>query len=823
MAGILVLLGLAVWLVLRTAAPPVSSTDASPDVTPVASPVATRDVSQIERGATVYATTCAVCHGASLDGGAGPKLTDPGLHNRFATALDLYQYVKTSMPPGDDGPGSLSDAEYLAVVAFMLDARDVTYADAIAPATAAEVSLAPVAAASPPAETPDAPAARAAPQLPAPASSGNSPPFAPTLTEPAPVLLAREQPPFVMTLQTAPFADTDSEDWHTATEFEIREFHSGIRVWSSQVKSWPLDETVLERGVFEGPLAGRMSLNHKTVYAIRARHRDSSADPGSEWSAWSAPRVLLTAQQGLPTPNPMRLRDIQHDTLQWEADDGTPVILQDGSTLLITGSASPHLEIAGDGGRHTVRDFSRAAHFESTYFKFVAGPDGLEVPASRISFRDSAGVRRTVWMPFMKLDPERFLIAASTAEGGFYFEPDVTELGNARIEPLLITRVRSPEVPWRVADGFRVELVADGLVLPVQIAPNPRSIDDPAAPVAYITELYGSVRALGADGVHWLYAADVLDERPSEPPARLSGQTGTSGVAVDPLTGDVFVSTTYRGEGGDLHNKIVRLESDDDGRTAVRAVDVLRMDGEDTGPSHQIHGLLFGHDGHLYAAVGNGMHKWRGLDDKFFGGKLLRLNRDGSAPADNPHFDPTQPDAPISYQWAKGLRNDFALAQRPGDEAIYTAENGPAIDRLLRLEAGRNYGYAATDASIVRQGLWFFGPPAVTPVGIAFAIGGAFPAERQGNFYVGTHGFNFVEGTVDNGKRIWEFELDADGDVARPPSVFLTYVGDGFANITGVAYLADGLYFLDFYNDHPPEGEPTAPGARLWRIVPDTE
>ena len=87
---------------------------------------------------------------------------------------------------------------------------------------------------------------------------------------------------------------------------------------------------------------------------------------------------------------------------------------------------------------------------------------------------------------------------------------------------------------------------------------------------------------------------------------------------------------------------------------------------------------------------------------------------------------------------------------------------------------------------------------------------------------MGTHGFNFVEGTVDNGKRIWEIELDASGAVARLPSVFVTYVGDGFATITGVAYLPDGLYFLDFYNDHPPDGDPTAAGARLWRVVPDT-
>ena len=483
---------------------------------------------------------------------------------------------------------------------------------------------------------------------------------------------------------------------------------------------------------------------------------------------------------------------------------------------------SPLHEITGGVVRNTVRDFWRTDRFESTYFRFDAGPNGLEVPPSQVSFRDSAGVRRSVWMPYMKLDPGRFLIGAPAADGGFYFEPDNTPLGDPNAEPILISRFRSPQLPWRVADGFRVELVTDGLTLPVQIAAVPSPADASDAPVAYITELYGSIRVLGADGSVWLYATDVLNERPSNPPPRLSGQTGTTGIAVDPESGDVFVATTYRGDDGDLHNKIVRLESDDGGRTAARAVDILRMDREATSPSHQIHGLLFGNDGRLYAAVGNGLQKWRGLDDAYFGGKLLRLNRDGSAPADNPRFDPTQPDAPISYQWAKGLRNDFALAQRPGDDAVYTAENGPAIDRLLRLEAGQNYGFAATDASIVRQGLWFFGPPAVSPVGIAFATGGAFPAERQGNLYMGTHGFNFVEGTVDNGKRIWEIGLDAAGDVDRRPSVFAVYVGDGFATLTGIAYLSDGLYFLDFYNDHPPEGDPTAPGARLWRVVPDS-
>ena len=244
-----------------------------------AAPVLGADPSQVQRGADVYAANCAVCHGANLDGGAGPPLTEPGLHNRYATALVLYQNVKITMPLGGDGPGSLSDADYLAAVAFILNARGVTYAGGLSAARAADVVLAPTATPVPAAATPVPTAAPTPTPVATPAASGNTPPHAPIVIEPAPVLLTREQSPFFMALQTAPFADADVEDRHTATEFEIRDFRSGVRVWSSLVRTWLRDQTVLERGVFEGPLAGRMGLEHKTVYAIRARHRDSSLDP----------------------------------------------------------------------------------------------------------------------------------------------------------------------------------------------------------------------------------------------------------------------------------------------------------------------------------------------------------------------------------------------------------------------------------------------------------------------------------------------------------------------------------------------------------------
>lgn len=795
---------------------PGSTVEAASDPTAEATPA-----SMVEAGRRAYALHCAVCHGDDLEGGIAPSLAGPELSERYGAAIDLYDYIRDRMPAGGVGPGGLMDIEYLRITAFILNARGVLDADIdLTIDLANDTSLTPGDASPSTAMVVPAPTPRSAPVL-TPAASGNTPPQAPTLVEPATALLREGLSPIFVTLQTGPFVDADSDDRHTATEFGIWELHHMTRVWTAMVTADPLDQATLERGVFQGPLAGRMGLDHKTIYAIRARHRDASGDPLSEWSTWSDLWMVPTAEPGEPIVKPMRVRDIQPHSLRWQADDGAPVALPEGATLRIASPVGDLLEITGAASGRAVRDFAPTERYASVFFTFEAGPNGLEIPASELSFLDATGVRRFAWLPWLRLDPGAVLIAASTASGAFHFEPDDTRLDRADTEPKLFahSQARAPAVPWRVREGFRVELVAGGFALPVQIAAAPEPADGLDAPVAYVTELYGSVKALGRDGSLWTYATNILNEQPSAPITEFEGEAGTSGIAVDPRTGDVYVTTTYR-VGDDLYNKIVRLESDDGGRTAARVVDVLRMEGEPTGPSHQIHGLLFGHDDKLYVAVGDGaVVSMRGLDDAYFGGKVLRLNRDGGAPADNPHFDPEQPDAPVSFQWAKGLRNFVALAQRPADDALYTAENGFDIDRLLRLEAGQNYGYAGTDSSLMQRGLWFFSPD-IAPVGVAFAIGGAFPADRQGHLYVGAFGRGFVQETTSVGKEIWEIELDATGAVVGRPTTFVKYVGDGAGPITGVAYMPDGLYFLEFTADIP-QGLNPEPTGRLWRVVPD--
>ncbi len=77
---------------------------------------------QATAGASIYAARCAQCHGAQLQGGAGPALSGSSfrasINASYATAGKLYDFTAKQMPA--NAPGSLSATQYADVVAFML-------------------------------------------------------------------------------------------------------------------------------------------------------------------------------------------------------------------------------------------------------------------------------------------------------------------------------------------------------------------------------------------------------------------------------------------------------------------------------------------------------------------------------------------------------------------------------------------------------------------------------------------------------------------------------------------------------------------------------
>jgi hypothetical protein len=374
---------------------------------------------------------------------------------------------------------------------------------------------------------------------------------------------------------------------------------------------------------------------------------------------------------------------------------------------------------------------------------------------------------------------------------------------------------------WLVAqDGYVVEEVAGGFRLPVNIAFVPRPVSNPDEPLFYVAELYGSIKVVYADFRVEDYATDLVNY---EPEAKFPGpgEQGLTGITVEPETGDLLVSALELV--GDLPQpRIYRLHSIDGGRRASSRTPVLEIP-EVQGESHQISSLHIGPDGRLYAHNGDGLDiaTARNLDS--FGGKILRLELDGSPASDNPFYDASDGISARDYVFAYGLRNPFGGAFRSRDGALYAVDNGPSVDRLFRVEAGTDYGWDGTDQSM-QVGALYLWEISVAPVNVAFVEaerfhGSGFPASTYGHAFVSESGPTYAPGPQELGKRITEFVLTAAGELSEVREL-VRYNGSGHSTVAALAAGPDGLYFSELFPEDSALG-PAGAGARIFRVRHD--
>lgn len=94
-------------------------------------------------GARAYNLHCASCHGERGEApGQSALFTDPTLGERFATGLELLEFLEARMPPGARRE-SLTRADYLAVTEYLLRARGVSVGSRLDRAGASRVRLQP--------------------------------------------------------------------------------------------------------------------------------------------------------------------------------------------------------------------------------------------------------------------------------------------------------------------------------------------------------------------------------------------------------------------------------------------------------------------------------------------------------------------------------------------------------------------------------------------------------------------------------------------------------------------------------------------------------
>jgi glucose/arabinose dehydrogenase len=384
-----------------------------------------------------------------------------------------------------------------------------------------------------------------------------------------------------------------------------------------------------------------------------------------------------------------------------------------------------------------------------------------------------------------------------------------------RTEPAL----NGTPVPWTLRQpGYRLDVIAGGFQLPVNIAFVPRPGTSAASPLFYVAELYGTIKVVTRDFTVRTYASGLLNFNPTGNfPG--SGEQGLTGLVVDGTTGDVFASM-LNDRGGVHQPRVVRFQSGDGGLTSNRQTTIIDI-AEPQGQSHQISNLSFGPDGRLYVHMGDGFDPAKAQSMRSFLGKILRLNRDGTPASDNPFYTAGDGLTAADYILALGFRNPFGGAWRLADSSLFEVENGPSVDRMARIVRGRNYRWDGTNASMA-SGATYNWSPAVAPVNITFIqperfSGSGFPAGKMGYAYVSESGPTWATGPQAHGKRISEFLIDANGQIAVGPNTLLNYTGVGKATVAALAAGPDGLYFSELYKDTQ-YTSPTDRGARVLRI-----
>jgi glucose/arabinose dehydrogenase len=224
---------------------------------------------------------------------------------------------------------------------------------------------------------------------------------------------------------------------------------------------------------------------------------------------------------------------------------------------------------------------------------------------------------------------------------------------------------------------LKVEAIAKGLDHPwgLSFLPDGRML---------VTERPGRLRIVAQDGT-------LSEPLQGLPEISARGQGGLLGVTLDPDFKDnrlVYFSFSEPGDGG-ASTAVAR------GRLGDNALDdvelIYRQAPKTSGGNHFGGRLVFSPDGKLFITQGERFEFDPAQDLASGLGKIVRINPDGSIPADNPFVGQTGARPEI---WSYGHRNVQGAAIDPTTGKLWTHEFGPlGGDELNLIEAGRNYGW----------------------------------------------------------------------------------------------------------------------------------
>ena len=294
-----------------------------------------------------------------------------------------------------------------------------------------------------------------------------------------------------------------------------------------------------------------------------------------------------------------------------------------------------------------------------------------------------------------------------------------------------------------------------------------------------VTQKRGQLVILSADGARIESAVSGLPE------VAAAGQGGLMDVALDPefhpaTSPWVYWSYSEPGPGG-VGTAVAsgRLA----GSTLADVTVIFRQTPKVSGGLHFGSRLAFRRDGTLFVTLGDrGQDSPSSPSTKYAQnlsthlGKVVRINRDGSVPRDNPAFGAT---TALPQIWSYGHRNVQGAAIHPVTGDLWVTEHGPqGGDELNRVTAGANYGWpirsygcpygsprgdacrvgGGTHAPAYVEPIAYWVPVSTAPSGLAFYTGDRFP-EWRGNALIGALA----------GQTLWRVVLNGNAEASREP------------------------------------------------------
>jgi aldose sugar dehydrogenase len=239
--------------------------------------------------------------------------------------------------------------------------------------------------------------------------------------------------------------------------------------------------------------------------------------------------------------------------------------------------------------------------------------------------------------------------------------------------------------------GFGTEVIAQNLEVPWALAflPDDRMI---------FTERGGNVNILDGQNVKNVGKITVTQ----------NGESGLMGIAVDPNFNENHYIYLYYTSGN--YNRISRFNL---GETLTN--ETILIGNIPAAAIHNGGRLKFGPDGKLYATTGETGNAALAQDLNSLGGKILRLNTDGSVPSDNPFG---------TYVYSYGHRDPQGITWGPTG-IMYASEHGEsANDELNIITKGGNYGWPLYQGNDTSSGyikpLRGYTEFTLAPSGIAF-------------------------------------------------------------------------------------------------------